>query len=109
MLRGFSLRYFVAGIRVPKKSHRRIVIKYTFQALIGFRSSVADYHYSGMDRIADSNAAAMMQRHPRCTANRVECKVQDGPVCDRIGSVLHRFRLAVRACDRAAIEVVPAN
>ena len=62
-----------------------------------------------MLRIPHSHAAAMVQRDPGGAAGRVQHGVQQRPVGNGVGAVLHAFRLAVRAGDGPRIEVVAAD
>ena len=43
------------------------------------------------------DAAAVVERHPGRAVHRVHQRIQDRPVGDRVGAVLHRLGLAVRA------------
>src|SRR5207244_4720353 len=36
-------------------------------------------------------------------------RIEDGPICNRVGAVLHPFRLAVGRRDRAGVEMVAAD
>ena len=62
-----------------------------------------------MLREAHADAAAVMQRHPGGARGGVEQRVEQRPVGDRVGAVLHRFGLAVGRGDRAGIEMVAAD
>jgi hypothetical protein len=62
-----------------------------------------------VDRAADADAAAVVERHPGSAGRRVEQRVQQRPVGDRVGAVLHRLGLAVRRRHGAGVEVVAAD
>ena len=59
-----------------------------------------------VDRVADPDAAAVVDADPRRARGHVHERVEDRPVGDRVGAVPHRLRLAVRRGDRAGVEVV---
>ena len=67
--------------------------------------SASDDH-AGVDRVADPDAAAVMDADPRRARRRIEERVEDRPVGDRVGAVPHRLGLAVGRGDRARVEVV---
>src|SRR5689334_7922865 len=50
-----------------------------------------------------------MERDPRRAARCVEKSVENWPVGDGVGAVLHRFRLAERGGDAAGVEVVATD
>ena len=71
--------------------------------------AVGDDDHAGVNRVPDADAAAVVQRHPAGAAGGVEHRVEQRPVGDRVGAVLHRLGLAVGRSDRAGIEMVPAD
>ena len=71
--------------------------------------AVGDGHLSGVLRVADAHAAAVVNRHPRRAARGVQQRVQQRPVGDGVAAVLHRFGLAEGRGDRAAVEMVAAH
>src|SRR3990170_8589286 len=73
---------------------------------IGLPRAVADEESACVRRISDPDAAAVVYRDEVRPGGRVEERIQDWPVGDRIGSVAHSFRLAIRRGDRARVEVV---
>ncbi len=50
-----------------------------------------------------------MDRDPGRAARDVEHRVEERPVADRVGTVAHRFGLAVRRGDAAAVEMIAAD
>src|SRR5947207_968182 len=58
-------RTFVACIGMTHDPRRRIVPKHPLDTTRGLRRSVGDNHHAGVLRIADADAAAVMQRDPR--------------------------------------------
>ena len=71
--------------------------------------AVGDDHLSGMERVADADAAAVVEAHPGGAARHVEHGVQQRPIGDGIAAVFHRFGLAEGAGNRPGIEVVAAD
>ena len=71
-----------------------------------FLRSIRNNHQACVDRLADPDAAAVMDAHPRRAARGVKERVQDRPVGDGIGTVAHRLRLSVRRRHRTRVEVV---
>src|SRR5262249_56980017 len=71
--------------------------------------AVSDAYLTGVDRPADSDAAAMVDRHPRCARGGIDEGVQQRPVGDGVRTVGHVLGLPVRGGDRAAIKMVPAE
>src|SRR6185503_21088154 len=71
--------------------------------------AVADDHHAGVLREAHADAAAVVDRYPGRAARGVEERVQERPVGNRVRAILHGFRLAIRARDRAGVEVVTAD
>ena len=88
---------------------RRVVPKHPLDTARSLRGSVGDNHHAGMLRIADPDAAAVMQRDPRRPAGTVEQRIEQRPVGHRIRAVAHRFGFAVRARNRAAVEMIAAD
>jgi hypothetical protein len=66
-------------------------------------------HHAGVLAEAHADAAAVVERHPGRAGRGVEQRVQQRPVGDGVGAVLHRLGLAVGRGDRAAVEVVAAD
>ena len=98
----------VGVARVGVAHHARAGIRRE-HALDPFRHRVrpvGDDHHAGVDRIADPDAAAVVDAHPRGARPHVQQRVQDRPVRDRVGSVVHRLRLAERRGDGSRVEVV---
>ena len=62
-----------------------------------------------MDRIADAHAAAVVDRDPAGAAGRVEQGVEQRPVGDRVGAILHALGFAVGRGHRAGVQMVPAD
>ena len=79
------------------------------ESFAGVRRSVGHDDHAGVDRVADADAAPVVHAHPVRAGRRVDQRVEDRPVGDRVGTVEHRLGLAVRARDASGIEVVSAD
>jgi hypothetical protein len=73
------------------------------------RRSVRDDHLPSMNRIADADAAAVMDRDPGGAAYGVDKRVQEGPVGDGVAPIAHPFRLVARRCHGPGIQVVASD
>ena len=71
--------------------------------------AVGDDHHAGVQRVADADAAAMVHRHPGGAARRIEQRIQDRPVGNRVAAVAHAFGLAIRRRHRAGVEMIAAD
>ena len=109
MLCGRLDRFLVAGVEVAENACRRVGCQNALQALGHLVGAVGDDDHAGVDRVADPDAAAVMDAHPRRTRSRVQQRVEDRPVGDRVGTVAHRLGLTVGRRDRTCIEVVAAD
>src|ERR1700751_4004775 len=99
----------VAGIGMPHHPARGIVPEDTLDAARGCRRSVADDDEARVLRVTHADATAVMDRYPGGAACRVEERVQQWPVGDRIGAIAHGLGLAVGTCDRARVEMIAAD
>ena len=90
-------------------AHAGIIRKYTSDLLGSQRGAVGHGHLAGVNGAAHADPAPVMDRHPRGAGRDVHHRVQQRPVGDGIGTVLHRLGLPVRRCHRAAVEVVAAD
>src|SRR5207244_5834237 len=57
--------------------------------------AVGDDDHAGVERVADADAAAVVDADPRRAGRGVEQRVQHRPVGDGVGAVAHRLGLAV--------------
>ena len=102
-------RLGVAGVGVPHHARAGIGREHALEPFCRVRAPVGEHHHPAVDRVADADAAAVMDADPRRARGRVEERVQDRPVGDRVGAVAHRLRLAVGRGDRARVEVIAAD
>ena len=70
---------------------------------------VGHHHHAGVDRVAHTDAAAVVDRDPGGPGHGVEERVEDRPVGHGVGTVEHAFGLAVGRGHRARVEVVAAD
>ena len=90
-------RALVAGIGVADDAHAGIGGQDALQARGGLGRSVGDDHHAGVERVADADAAAVVEADPGGAGGGVDEGVEDRPVGDRVRAVAHRLGLAVRA------------
>lgn len=62
-----------------------------------------------MKTVSNPHTATMVKADPRRAAGRVDERVQNRPVANRIQAIFHRFGLTVGADNQTAVEVVAAN
>ena len=91
---------------MPNDAHPRVSREDALEALCRVVGAVGDDDHPRVDRVADPDAAAVVDAHPGRARGHVHERVQDRPVRDRVGAVAHRLGLAVRRGDRARVEVV---
>ena len=72
-------------------------------------AAVRHHHHSGVLRVADADAAAVMYGNPRSAGRGIHQRVEQRPVGDGVGAVAHGFGLAERRSDRAGVEVIAAD
>ncbi len=99
----------VAGVHVPDHAHPRVVGEHPLQLLPGQRGAVGHAHLAGVDGPADADPAAVVDAHPGRAGSRVDQRVQQRPVGDRVGAVGHPLGLPVGRGHRPAVEVVAAE
>ena len=86
-----------------------VVPQYARDTPVCFFATVADDHEARVLRIAHADATAVVDGYPGRPARRIQQRIQQRPVGYRIGTVSHRFGFAIRACHRAAVEMVAAD
>ncbi len=99
----------VAGVDVTHHAGPRIGREHALEALCHLVGAVGDDDHARVDRVADPDAAAVVDADPGRSCGRVEQRVEDRPVGDRVGAVSHRLRLAVRRRDGAGVEMVASD
>ena len=109
----FSLRaregLGIARVRVADHARPGVRREDALETRGGRIRAVRDDDHARVHRIADPDSAAMVDRDPRRAGGRVQHRVQERPVRDRVAAVAHRLRLAVRRGDRPAVEVVATD
>ena len=86
--------FLVARINVARDAKTRVVRQHAIETQGSLVSAVGDRDLSGVQRVADADASAVMKRNPTRAARRVEQRIQDGPIGDGVRAVLHSFGLA---------------
>src|SRR5882672_11841832 len=88
---------------------RWIVPKHPLDAARSLSRPVGDNHHAGVLRIAYADTSTVMQRDPRRPAGTVEQRIEQRPVGHSIRAIAHRFGFAVRARNRAAVEMIATD
>ena len=83
--------------------------EHALEPAVGIGRAVGDDHHPGVNRIADADAAAVVDRHPRRAGGGVQQGVQQRPVGDGVAAVAHALGLAVGRGHRAGVEVIAAD
>ena len=99
----------VARIGVTDDPESGIAGEHALQLLVGFARAVGDDDHACVQRVADADAAAMMNRNPGGAGRGVEQRVQHRPVGNRVAAVAHAFGLAVGRRHRPGVEMVAAD
>src|SRR5947209_1848863 len=100
---------FVAGVGVAGDAGSGIVGQHALEAHAHFGGAIGDDYLASMQRVADADATAMMERHPRRAAGDVEHRVEERPVGDGVGAITHSFGLSERRRYAAGIQMIAAN
>src|SRR6185436_5132884 len=100
---------FVPRIDVPDHSHAGIIGQDPGQFLCGQFRAVGKRDLTGMDGAANAHPAAMVDGHPRRARSGVDHGVQQRPVRDGVRPVEHRLGLAIRAGNRAAVQMITTD
>src|SRR4029450_12523588 len=85
----------VAGVRVTKSPHPRVPRKNALETAFGIIGSVGDNNHASVLRETDAYAAAIVNRHPGCARRRIDQRVEQWPICDRITAIEHSFGFAI--------------
>ena len=104
-----SMRLVVSGVGVAHDARGRVGREDALEATAGFGRAVGDDDHARVDAHPDADPAAVVEAHPARARGGVDQRVEQGPVGDRVGAVLHGLGLAVGRRDAAAIEVVATD
>ena len=88
-------RVFVSCVGVAENSHHGVVLEDAGESIGGFGGAVGDDDLSGVLTESDPDASSVVETDPTCSGCDVGCKVQQRPVGDGVGAILHGFGLAV--------------
>ena len=102
-------RLFVPRVGVPHHARSGVGGQHPLEPLGGSGGAVGHDDHPGVNGVADTDSAAVMDAHPGRSRGHVQERVQDRPVGDRVGAVPHRLGLPVRGCDRSRVEVIAAD
>src|ERR1700682_2426452 len=99
----------VAGVDMASYADSRIVGQHPLDALCHFLRAIRDGDLAGVLRVADADAAPVMNGDPGSAARSIYQRVQQRPVRYGIGPVEHGFRFAVRRRNGAAVQMITPN
>ena len=102
-------RDVISRIGMSHNAAGRIVPQYSFDSFVSFGRAVANDHETGVLRVAHTDTAAMMKRHPGRAACRTEQRIEQRPVRNGVTAIFHAFGFAIRTRDRAAVQMVAAD
>src|SRR5829696_6615219 len=85
----------VPGIGMAHHSRTRIGSKDPAEPPVGYARPVSHSHHPGMNGIADADTTAVVKRDPARATGGVQQRIQQGPIGDRVGAILHSLRLAI--------------
>jgi hypothetical protein len=94
---------------VPHDAGAGIGREHALETLRRRVGAVGEHDHARVDRVADADAAAVMDAHPGRACCDVDERVEDRPVGDRIRPVAHRLRLAIRRGDGSGVEMIAAD
>src|SRR5215468_4933654 len=89
-------RFRVASVDMTNNTHARVAGEDAFKAAFGTIATVGDDNHSGMLREANPDTTTVVDRHPRCACGRVNQRIKQRPICDRVAAVDHSFGFAIR-------------
>ena len=108
-VRAVGDRLGIAGVGVAHDAEPGIARQHALELLVRLARAVGDDDHAGVQRVADADAAAVVDRHPGGAARRVEQRVEDRPVGDGVAAVAHAFGFAVGRRDRPGVEMIAAD
>src|SRR5919108_4110449 len=88
-LNGRFDRQLVPGVRMTRDAESGIVRQHTLEPNAHLGSAIGDDYLPRMERVANPDPAAVVERDPGGAARDVEHCVQDWPVGDGVASVAH--------------------
>src|ERR1700683_2492448 len=103
------LSLFISRVGMANDPHTRISREHALDAPGHLVATISNGDLSGVQRVANAHAAAVVNRNPRRSGGRVQQSIQQRPIGDRVRAVLHALSLAKRRRHRAAIEMIAAN
>jgi len=86
----------VTGVGVAKDPQSRIAGKDALETAFGIFSALGDDDHAGVLRIADTDTAAVVDRYSRCAGGRVDERVEQRPIGNRVAAIEHPFGFAIR-------------
>src|SRR4051812_5127654 len=81
---GGEFGFVVAGVDVAHDAEGGVALEDALEAAGGFGRAVGDDDLAGVKRVADADAAAVVEGNPRRAVDRVCERVEIDPVGDRV-------------------------
>src|SRR6266480_249778 len=94
---------------MPENTSPRIAGENALKTALAFIRSIRDDHHSSVLRETYTDASAVVDRNPRRAGRRVNQRIKQRPVCNRVTAVEHSFSFAIWRCNRARIEMIAPN
>src|SRR6266571_9046095 len=102
-------RILVTRVGVAHDAHPRVRRQDAHDPPLRVLGAVAHEQGAGVRRVSDSHAASVVNGNQIRAGRRVQQRVEQGPVRDRIGAIPHPLRLAVRGGHGPRVEMVPRD
>ncbi len=99
----------IASIGMAHHTGTAVVDQHPSKPPVSLITTIAHDHHSRMLRISHPHTATMMQTHPGSAARSIEQCIQQRPIGNSIGSILHAFGFTIGAGDRASIQMISAD
>src|SRR5438093_848158 len=99
----------VARVGVAHDTHSRVRRQDAHDPPFRVLGAVAHEQGPGVRRVSDPHTAAVVDGDQIRAGRRVQQRVEQRPVRDRIGAVPHPLRLAVRGRHRAGVQMIPGD
>ena len=87
----------------------RVAGEHALEAARAVGRSISNRNLSCVQRVADSNAATVVDGDPACPSGGVEERIQDWPIGNGVAAIRHGFRFPIWRCDRSAIEMIATD
>src|SRR5260370_1183994 len=100
---------FITGIGMSRDADAGVVGQDALDALGHGVCAIGHGYLSGVLRVADSNAATIVDRYPGCAACGVKHGVEQRPIGHGVTAIFHGFGFAKRRGHGSAVEMISSN